>query len=155
MKGVWQWLKQARRIHSPECSHQATRGLLPEQHDGLVMVTLAHFFFSEEKSAVDFCLLSVAPPLYADAGNRASPKWGVALLAHSQCAKHELRRCFLSLCLFPRAQAWPKPPLCESRVRQQGQDLERVAYFNERVFELLPTRAHPSPIAHISWNSAA
>ena len=45
-----------------------------------------------------------------------------APVAYSQCAKHELRRCFLSLCFFPRTQVWPKPPLCASWVRRPRQD---------------------------------
>ena len=43
------------------------------------------------------------------------------------CARLEPRRCFLSLCFFPRTQVWPKPPLCVSWVRRWRQDLERVA----------------------------
>ena len=43
------------------------------------------------------------------------------------CARLEPRRCFLSLCFFPRTQVWPKPPLCVSWVRRPRQDLERDA----------------------------
>ena len=50
-----------------------------------------------------------------------------ALVAHSQCAKPEPRRCFLSSLFFPRAQVRPKPPWRVSWVRQGRQDLERVA----------------------------
>ena len=50
-----------------------------------------------------------------------------ALVAHSQCAKPEPRRCFLSSLFFPRAQVRPKPPWRVSWVRQGRQDLERAA----------------------------
>ena len=73
--------------------------------------------------------VSLLQPCLVMSQNHISPKNGEwrAPVAYSQCAKHELRRCFLSLCFFPRTQVWPKPPLCASWVRRWRQDLERVA----------------------------